>query len=433
MTRQNTYNILLERGFVYQTTDEAALKNLFEREEVTGYIGFDATADSLHVGHLLPLMALSWMDRTGHRPIALIGGGTSMVGDPSMRSEARKLMTLETIEKNLRAIRPQAARFLSLDSGRALLADNGEWLRPLNYLTFLREIGQHFSVNRMLTADAYRSRLESGLSFLEFNYMVMQAFDFLTLYERQNNRLQLGGQDQWGNIVAGADLIRRVHGGEAYGLTMPLLLDPRTGEKFGKTNAGAVWLDPAKTSVYDFYQFWRNVDDQETGRLLQLFTYLPLDECRRLSTRPGNLINRAKEILAYEVTSVCHGPGPAAEAFAASVKTFGQADPLGEVETSSAVAAVAKNLVASELPAVTLRASELAGADYAQLFALAGLSDSKSSARRLIRQGGAYLDDAVLGADAENRRLGGEDWFRSGSATLRAGKKRHVVVKVLHD
>lgn len=432
MTRQNTYKILLERGFIYQTTDETALTELFEQQEVTSYIGFDATADSLHVGHLLPLMALSWMDRTGHRPIALVGGGTSMVGDPSGRTEARKLMTLETIAENLEGIRPQAARFLSLEDDKALLLDNSQWLAPLNYLNFLRDIGRHFSVNRMLTADCYKSRLESGLSFLEFNYMVMQAYDFLTLHETRNAVLQLGGQDQWGNIVAGVELIRRVRGGQAYGLTMPLLLDPRTGDKFGKTNAGAVWLSPEKTSVYDFYQFWRNVDDQETGRLLQLFTYLPLDECNYLAARPGNLINRSKEILAYEVTAVCHGPKAAAKAFAASAKAFGLSDPGNQVDTSSEV----KNLsgeLESNLPTVSIPATVLQEADYSQLFVLAGLCESRSEARRLIRQGGAYVDDRVVEQKDENARLDGADWLKAGQTTLRAGKKRYMVVKVTHE
>ncbi|MDR1112009.1 MAG: tyrosine--tRNA ligase [Deltaproteobacteria bacterium] len=431
MDRQNTYRILLERGFIYQTTDEAALTGLFDQREVTGYVGFDATADSLHVGHLLPLMALSWMDRTGHRPIALGGGGTSMVGDPSGRSEARKLMTVETIAMNLEGIRPQMARFLSLDDGRALLLDNSQWLLGLNYVAFIRDIGRHFSVNRMLTAECYKSRLEGGLSFLEFNYMVMQAFDFLTLYETRQNVLQLGGQDQWGNIVAGVDLIRRVHGGEAYGLTMPLLLDPRTGDKFGKTNAGAVWLSPEKTPVYDFYQFWRNVDDQETGRLLQLFTFLPLDECRYLATRPGNLINRAKEILAYEVTSICHGHQAAAEAFVASARAFGQADPGGEVRTSSRLASLAGSDVEAELPRAPIPLADLEAADLAGLFVMAGLCASRGEARRLIRQGGAYLDNRALGADDEKTPLSGAAWLKAGGqAVLRAGKKRYMIVKV---
>ncbi|MDR2388079.1 MAG: tyrosine--tRNA ligase [Deltaproteobacteria bacterium] len=430
MTRQNTYKILIDRGYVYQTTDETALSELFEKKEVTGYVGFDATADSLHVGHLLPLMALSWMDKTGHRPIALVGGGTSMVGDPSGRSEARKLMTVEIIKKNLEGIRPQTKKFLTLAEGRGSLIDNSEWLLALNYVEFLRDIGKHFSVNRMLTADCYKSRLESGLSFLEFNYMVMQAYDFLVLYETKNNILQLGGQDQWGNIVAGVELIRRVHGGEAYGLTMPLLLDPRTGEKFGKTNAGAVWLSAEKTSIYDFYQFWRNIDDQEAGRLLQLFTFLPLAECRYLATRPGNLINRSKEILAYEVTSICHGHDLAAEAYAASIKAFGSSDPDGQVETSSQIKSLSLAPLEAELPSITIAQKLLEEADLAQLFVMAKLCASKGEARRLIRQGGAYLDNQVIAPNDEMASLAQAPWLKKGQVVLRAGKKRYMTVKV---
>ncbi|MDR2301511.1 MAG: tyrosine--tRNA ligase [Deltaproteobacteria bacterium] len=430
MTRENTYKILMDRGYVYQTTDETALSDLFEKKEVTGYVGFDATADSLHVGHLLPLMALSWMDKTGHRPIALVGGGTSMVGDPSGRSEARKLMTVEIIHQNLEGIRPQAKKFLTLQDGRGSLIDNSEWLLALNYVGFLRDIGKHFSVNRMLTADCYKSRLESGLSFLEFNYMVMQAYDFLVLYETKNNILQLGGQDQWGNIVAGVELIRRVHGGEAYGVTMPLLLDPRTGEKFGKTNSGAVWLSAEKTPVYEFYQFWRNIDDQETGRLLRLFTFLPLEECRYLATRPGNLINRSKEILAYEVTAICHGHDLAAEAYAASIKAFGSADPQGEVETSSAIKNVASGPHEAELPTVSIPRALLEETDLAQLFVLAKLCASKGEARRLIRQGGAYIDNQVIAPTQEMAILAQAPWLKKGQAVLRAGKKRYMTVKV---
>jgi tyrosyl-tRNA synthetase len=427
---QNVYQTLRDRGYTYQTTDEAALTELFDRETVTGYIGFDVTADSLHVGHLLPLMALSWLDRAGHRPIALIGGGTSMVGDPSGRNQARQLLTVEDIKANQEGVRPQIARFLNLaPNGQALLLNNADWLLDLNYVTFLRDVGRHFSVNRMLTADCYKSRLESGLSFLEFNYMLMQAYDFLVLAEREGNKLQLGGQDQWGNIVAGVELIRRVNGTEAFGVTMPLLLDPRTGEKFGKTNAGAVWLSAEKTSVYEFYQFWRNIDDQETGRLLSLFTYLPLDECQALARCPGNLINRAKEILAYEVAALCHGHEAAAEAYLASIRAFGPADPKGEVKTSSRLAELTTGDPAANLPTVALAKDEAASLDLAALFVKAGLAASKGEARRLIRQGGAYANDQAIDSSAENALVGGLAWFADGQATLRAGRKRYKIVK----
>jgi len=430
MTRQNTYKILRDRGFIYQTTDEAALIEIFDREEVAGYIGFDLTADSLHVGHLLPLMALSWMDRTGHKPIALIGGGTSMVGDPSGRTAARKLLTEENIQENIRGIKPQTSQFISLEPGRGLLLDNSEWLLNLNYITFLRDVGRHFSVNRMLTAESYKTRLESGLSFLEFNYMVMQAYDFLTLFETKGAKLQLGGQDQWGNIVAGIELIRRINGGEAYGATLPLLIDPRTGEKFGKTNAGAVWLSPEKTTVYDFYQFWRNIDDQETGRLLSLFTFLPLEECQYLSRLPGNLINRSKEILAYEVTANCHGHKAASEAFYASVKAFGSSDPTGEVLSSSQIVNLKNEDILGNLPTITFAKKDLEETSLAELFVMAALASSKGEARRLIRQGGAYADDLQIDPGVENQPLKETSLLLKGQVILRAGKKRYKIVKV---
>ena len=431
MDKLNTYKILAERGYIYQCTDEAGLIDLFDREVVTAYVGFDITADSLHVGHLLPMMALSWLDRTGHRPITLMGGGTSMIGDPSGRSESRKLLTPADIRRNMAGIRPQAARFISLcPGGRAVMLDNSEWLAGLNYLEFLRDIGRHFSVNRMLTAESYRSRLEQGLTFMEFNYMVMQAYDFLVLNTRQGNKLQLGGQDQWGNIVAGVELIRRVAGAEAYGATIPLLLDPKTGAKFGKTSAGAVWLDKDKTPVYDFYQFWRNIDDQQLPSLLNLFTFLPLEETARLAALPDRLINRAKEILAYEVTALCHTPQEAAGAFLTSIRAFGAADPAGEVKTSSNVAGLAPAEAAADLPTVKIKLSVLEQATLADLFVLAGLAASKSEARRLIRQGGAYLDDTAAGPETENDPVRSAAWPAAGGVVLRAGKKRYKKVLV---
>jgi tyrosyl-tRNA synthetase len=431
MEKQNAYKILAERGFIYQCTDEAGLTQLFDQEVVTAYIGFDITADSLHVGHLLPLMALSWLDRTGHRPITLMGGGTSMIGDPSGRTDSRRLMTREDIRRNMEGIRPQAARFVSLFAGgRALMLDNSDWLTELNYLEFLRDIGRHFSVNRMLSAECYRQRLEQGLTFMEFNYMVMQAYDFLVLNSRQGNKLQMGGQDQWGNIVAGVELIRRVAGAEAYGATIPLLLDPKTGAKFGKTNAGAVWLDKAKTPVYDFYQFWRNVDDQQLHSLMNLFTFLPLAETARLAALPDRLLNRAKEILAYEVTALCHCPEEAARAFLASVRAFGPADPAGEVETSSAVAGLTLAVEEADLPTIRLKPGDLEGVTLAEFFVLAGLAASKGEARRLIRQGGAYLGETPAGADEENRPIRESAWLAAGEVILRAGKKRYKRVVV---
>ncbi|MDR2826802.1 MAG: tyrosine--tRNA ligase [Candidatus Adiutrix intracellularis] len=428
----NTYKILAERGFIYQCTDEVSLIELFDKEIVTAYVGFDITADSLHVGHLLPIMALSWLDRTGHRPIILMGGGTSMVGDPSGRSESRKLLTRDDISRNMEGIRPQVSKFINLrQKGRAIMLDNSEWLMRLNYLNFLRDIGKYFSVNRMLTAESYKSRLEQGLTFMEFNYMIMQAYDFLILNQEQGNKLQMGGQDQWGNIVAGVELIRRVTGTEAYGATIPLLLDPKTGAKFGKTNVGAVWLDKAKTSIYDFYQFWRNIDDQQLHSLLNLFTFLPLIETAYLASLSGNLINRAKEILAYEITALCHSPSEAAQAFLASVRAFGATDPSGIVKSSSAVTKLTGNDALVTFPTVKIKLNVLENATLADLFVLADLVLSKGEARRLIRQGGAYLNEKVINIETENEPLRDSTWLVEGGVTLRAGKKRYKKILVI--
>ncbi len=432
MEKINTYKILAERGFIYQCTDEVSLVELFDKEIVTAYVGFDITADSLHVGHLLPIMALSWLDRTGHRPITLMGGGTSMVGDPSGRSESRKLLTRDDISRNMEGIRPQVSKFINLrQKGRAIMLDNSEWLMRLNYLNFLRDIGKYFSVNRMLTAESYKSRLEQGLTFMEFNYMIMQAYDFLILNQEQGNKLQMGGQDQWGNIVAGVELIRRVTGTEAYGATIPLLLDPKTGAKFGKTNVGAVWLDKAKTSIYDFYQFWRNIDDQQLHSLLNLFTFLPLIETAYLASLSGNLINRAKEILAYEITALCHSPSEAAQAFLASVRAFGATDPSGIVKSSSAVTKLTGNDALVTFPTVKIKLNVLENATLADLFVLADLVLSKGEARRLIRQGGAYLNEKVINIETENEPLRDSTWLVEGGVTLRAGKKRYKKILVI--
>ena len=431
MKKLNTYKILKERGYIYQCTDEKGLIELFDKEQVTAYVGFDITADSLHVGHMLPMMALSWLDRTGHRPITLMGGGTSMIGDPSGRTEMRQLMTRDRILKNMEGIRPQAAKFLSLhQGGQAVMIDNSDWLMHLNYLEFLRDIGRHFSVNRMLAAESYKSRLEDGLTFMEFNYMVMQAYDFLHLLNTQGNKLQIGGQDQWGNIVAGVDLIRRVKSVEAFGATIPLLLDPKTGAKFGKTNAGAVWLDKNKTSVFDFYQFWRNTDDQQTASLLNLFTFLPLEETAYLGSLTGNLVNRAKEILAYEITAMCHTPEDAGQAYLASIRTFGAADPAGEVKTSSAVARLPLDDSLAETPTVTGQWGQLEEAVCADLFVLCGLAASKGEARRLIRGGGAYVNETQVSESSENDAVKEAAWLPSGEVTLRAGKKRYKKILV---
>ncbi len=417
---------LRERGFLYQVTDEHGLKALETEGPIVGYIGFDPTADSLHVGSLVPIMALVHMQREGHVPIALLGGGTGMVGDPSGKTEMRKMLLKEQLEANGEKIKRQLRKYLDFEGGKALFLNNADWLLSLKYVDFLREIGRHFSVNRMLTAESIKQRLETGLSFLEFNYMLLQAYDFYRLYVDHGCRLQMGGQDQWGNIVAGIELIRRMTGGTAYGMTFPLLTNA-SGEKFGKTVAGAVWLDAAKTSPYDFYQFWRNTDDRDVKKFLGLFTLLPMEEVERLGNLEDRALNRAKEILAFEATRISHGEAAAREAYLAAIRQFGSADPEGKIETSSSILSVKMDHEAS-IP-VCYYPEEEKGEEISvvDLFVLGGLAKSKSEARRLIKQGGAYLkDQRIDGIDTTVPRSS----LEGQGVTLRAGKKRVVQIKI---
>ncbi|MEE9556917.1 MAG: tyrosine--tRNA ligase [Candidatus Adiutricales bacterium] len=418
---ENLYNILTERGFVYQCTDEDALRELLDRESIKIYIGFDPTAESLQAGNLIPIMSLAWAQRAGHVPIAIVGGGTAMVGDPSGKTEMRQMLTLEQIRQNQEGLKKQLSRYITFEEDRALMINNADCLLDLKYVDFLRDIGRYFSINRMLAAESYRSRLETGLSFIEFNYMLLQAYDFLHLNQKYHCQLQMGGQDQWGNIVAGIDLIRRLNGKTAYGLTFPLLMNS-ANEKFGKTAAGTVWLDGDKTSPYEFYQFWRNCTDDEVGRLLGLFTFLPMEEVKTLASLDGTLINRAKEILAYEATAITHGPELARTAYLTSINTFGQADPSGRVETSSGIIEIEAD-VSVEIPQTGIPADELeAGRAAASLFLLAGLAKTKGEARRLIRGGGAYINDRRVAS--EDQVITSTD-LEDKALILRAGKKRY--------
>jgi tyrosyl-tRNA synthetase len=419
---RNAYSVLKERGFLYQTTDDAELERLLGSPPVTCYIGFDATADSLHIGSLVPIMALAHVQAAGHRPIALLGGGTTMVGDPSGKSEMRQMLTPGQIAEFGLKIKAQFARYLDFSGDRALLLNNADWLLPLNYIEFLRDVGVHFSVNRMLTADSVRMRLESGLSFIEFNYQLLQAYDFYVLARDHDCVLQMGGQDQWGNIVAGSDLTRRKLNKQVYGMTFPLITTA-SGEKFGKSAGNAVWLDAAKTPVADFYQYFRNTDDRDVERHLGLFTFLPMDEVRRL---PAENVNRAKEILAYEATRLSHGAEEAGRAFLAMAAAFGTSDPGRAVKTSSRIPDPADAAGAS-LPAVTLPASAISGGIWVvKLFVEAGLCATNGEARRLIQGGGAYLNDRpVPGPDFE---VSSAD-LKDGALVLSAGKKRIKRVK----
>ena len=398
----NVYDTLVERGFVQQVTHEEELAKLLENEQVTFYIGFDPTADSLHVGHFLAMIAMAHMQRAGHRPIALVGGGTAMVGDPSGKTDMRKMLTKEQIEHNVDCIKKQLQRFISFSDGKAILANNADWLMELNYIGFLRDIGAHFSVNRMLTAECFKQRLERGLSFLEFNYMLMQSYDFYQLNKKYGCILEMGGDDQWSNILAGSELIRRKRGKPAYGLTFTLLTNSE-GKKMGKTEAGAVWLDADKTSPYDFYQYWRNVDDADVKKCLSLLTFLPMDEVNRLSSLEGEKINEAKKVLAYEVTKLVHGEKEASKARAAAEALFENA---GD----------SKNV-----PGTTILKTEIEkNIRLVDLLINTGLTASKGEGKRLIKQGGIYLNEERI--DDFDREVTLED-FKDGKLMIRKGKK----------
>ena len=407
----SVYDTFVERGFVAQCTDEVELSKLFTEEVVLGYIGFDPTATSLHVGSLLPIMSLMHLQRAGHRPICVVGGGTGMIGDPSGKTEMRQMLTREKIEENAEALKAQLSRFLEFGDQGAIMVNNADWLAPLNYIEFLRDIGRHFSVNRMVAAGSVKMRLasEQGLSFIEFNYALLQAYDFMYLCKTLGCRLQMGGNDQWGNIVAGVDLTRRMLGVTVYGLTFPLITTS-TGAKMGKTAAGAVWLDPERTSVYDFYQYWINTTDQDVIRFLKLFTFLPLEQIDELARLEGADIREAKRVLAFEVTKIVHGEAEARTAREAADAAFGKGGDTQGVPTTT----IDKPRLQEGIPAFTL-------------FVETGLCKSSSEARRLIKQGGAYLGDQRIQRFDQPITL---DDASEGEIWLRAGKKRHHRIKV---
>ncbi|HRW24948.1 MAG TPA: tyrosine--tRNA ligase [Spirochaetia bacterium] len=396
---------LKARGFVQQCTDIEGLSALMDQGQVTFYIGCDPTGPSLHIGHMVPFFAYRHLVEAGHIGIALLGGGTARIGDPSGKSEMRKMISYDAIDANAELFRGQLDRFIGFDGKNRLHDNNKHWLADLNYIEFLRDIGRHFSVNRMLTFEAYKQRMETGLSFIEFNYQLLQSYDFLQLYKRHGCRLQIGGDDQWGNIVAGMELIRRVEGAEAFGLTFPLVMTS-DGKKMGKTEKGALFLDPAMTSPYDFFQYWRNVSDGDVLRFLLMFTFLPIDECRALAS--GD-INGAKERLAWEVTALIHGEDEADKALAGAKAAFG-----GGGDKSA-------------MPTAELSRSRFeAGYPVLDLFVDAGLAPTKSEARRLVQQGGAVVGDAQW--KDEKAPVGAAMLDAEGELVLRAGKKRFVRV-----
>ncbi|OPJ60098.1 tyrosine--tRNA ligase [Clostridium oryzae] len=404
----SVYDVLLERGYIKQLTHESEIREILEKEKVTFYIGFDPTADSLHVGHFLQLMVMSHMQKAGHRPIALIGGGTAMVGDPTGRTDMRKMMTDEEIAHNIQCFKDQMSRFIDFSNGKAIIANNGDWLLNLNYIKFIREIGVHFSVNKMLTAECFKQRLEKGLSFLEFNYMLMQGYDFLELNRKYDCSLELGGDDQWSNILAGVDLIRRKEQKPAYGMTFTLLTNSE-GKKMGKSVNGAVWLDSKKTSPYDFYQYWRNVDDADVEKCLSLLTFLPMEEVRRLGRLEGSGINEAKTVLAYEVTKLIHGEEEADKAKKAAEALFSGGGNMEGVPTSS----IDKDMIGSSLIDVLVATKIL---------------PSKGEARRLISQNGLSINDEKV---SDIGRTLSEQDFKQGFVLIRRGKKNYnkIVIK----
>ncbi len=408
---QNVYDVLAERGYIEQATDGPAIRELLGKEPVTFYIGFDPTADSLHVGHFIQVMVMMHMQKAGHRPIALFGGGTGMIGDPSGRTDMRKMLTKEQIDYNVASFQKQMSRFIDFGPNKATMVDNGDWLLNLNYIEFIRDIGRYFSVNRMLTYECFKSRLEVGLSFLEFNYMLMQSYDFLELYRRHHCILELGGNDQWSNIIAGVDLVRRAEEKQVYGLTFKLLTTS-SGKKMGKTESGALWLDREKTSPYEFYQYWRNIDDADVENCLALLTFLPMEEVRRLGSLPGAQINEAKSVLAYEVTKLVHSEEDALAAQKATEALFGQGGSDG-----------------ANIPGTEMSKEEFAnGLDILTLLTATGLAPSKSEARRLVKDGGIYIEGQRI--DAIDHTIKAVD-FKDGKLLIRKGKKvyHQIVLK----
>jgi tyrosyl-tRNA synthetase len=418
----SVYDELKERGFVAQVSDEEAVRKMLGGNAATFYVGFDSTATSLHAGSLVPIMAMVHLRRAGHRAVAVVGSGTTMVGDPSGKSEMRQMLEEATIRAQGQAILIQLARYLHFDGVHAIAVDNADWLLPLRYIEFLRDIGRHFSVNRMLAAEAYKLRLEKGLSFIEFNYQLLQAYDYLTLYRKYHCTLQMGGDDQWGNILAGVDLIRRLEGETTEALTFPLLTTA-SGAKMGKTAQGAVWLDAGQFSPYDFYQYWVNSDDRDVGRFLRMFTLLPLDEIRRLDALQGSELNEAKRILAFEATKITHGELEAEKARKAAAAAFGKVVMTGPIDVRTDVIGDITVLPTTAVPRSRLEA----GIAPAGLFTEVGLTPSRREAKRMIEQGGLHVNDERI--DSIERLITLKDLGPDGGLLLKAGKKKvHRVV-----
>ena len=407
---RNVFDVLKERGLIAQTTHEEEIRELLGKEKVTFYIGFDPTADSLHVGHFLQMVVMKHMQDHGHRPIALVGGGTAMVGDPSGRTDMRQMMTTETIDHNCECFKKQLSTLVDFNDGKAIMVNNGDWLLNLNYVDFLRDIGACFSVNKMLTAECFKQRLEKGLSFLEFNYMLMQSYDFLMLNREYDCKIELGGDDQWSNILGGIELCRRKDQKQVYGMTFTLLTTSE-GKKMGKTQKGALWLDPNKTTPHEFYQYWRNVDDADVIKCLKLITFVPMEEINELAKLEGKEINEAKKVLAYEVTKLVHGKEEADKARETAESVFG------------------KGAVSENMPTTEIGTNELGdGMAILDVMMAAKLIPSKGEGRRLVQQGGVSVDDAKI---SDINFMITKDMFEKGEVIIKKGKKvyHRVILK----
>ncbi|MCX5833030.1 MAG: tyrosine--tRNA ligase [Deltaproteobacteria bacterium] len=424
----NLYDVLKTRGFIEQVTDED-IRRIIAEGPVVCYIGFDPTATSLHVGSLVPIMALAHAQRNGHRPIALVGGGTALIGDPSGKTEMRQILSLDQVRANAGALKRQLSNHISFEKGGAVLLNNADWLEPLNYIEFLRDIGRHFSVNRMLAAESYRMRLETGLNFIEFNYMLLQAYDFWYLFRHHGCLLQMGGNDQWGNIVAGIDLIRRIEGKQAYGITFPLITTA-LGTKMGKTERGTIWLDGALTTPHEYYQYWVNTDDADVERFLRLFTFLPMDEIAEAGALRGSELNMAKSVLAFEATRITHGEDAARAAWRAAVTTFGLRPLDPAFMPSSHIPRQKEEADTSAIPSMIKRREVFErGIAAFELFQEVNLCASRGEARRLIEQGGGYVNDYQIRLFDE--KIGIEHVTDRGEILLRKGKKTYfrIIVK----
>jgi tyrosyl-tRNA synthetase len=422
------YDVLKERGFIEQFTDEALITEQFAGEPVTCYIGFDPTATSLHIGSLVPIMALAHMQQTGNKPIALVGGGTGLIGDPSGKSEMRQVLTREQIDYNAKCLGKQLSKYIDFTDGKALLLNNADWLTKINYIEFLRDIGRHFSVNRMLAAESYKIRLEKGLNFIEFNYMILQGYDFLYLFQHHGCALQMGGNDQWGNMLAGTELIRKVEAKDAHALTFPLITTS-LGQKMGKTEKGTVWLDAELTKPYEYYQYWVNCDDADVERFLKLFTFLPLSDIAVVKTLADARLNMAKAVLAYEATKVTHGAEAAKAAWRASMEAFHSRPVDADLFTSSDIPREAPEADTSAIPRYSITGKDLAaGLLVASLCAKSGLTQSMSEAKRLIEQGGINIGERQV--KTVDEKLSIDDFAGGRELRIRKGKKKYLIIEI---